>query len=148
MSEKGGMVLEEVNADSIVKKLLIVNDNPDDIWNAIETNIPGFFERILMKKYNLGPQFLQQLQEEFKEQVQQVEQEWKKKLYLTKDNFEQQLKIVNNALLEAEAQLKAVRLENVLQIEIVSEMIEQKLFNKKDEIGDMKYLEYLLKKEK
>jgi hypothetical protein len=55
MSEKGGMVLEEVNADSIVKKLLIVNDNPDDIWNAIETNIPGFFERILMKKYNLGP---------------------------------------------------------------------------------------------
>ena len=50
--------------------------------------------------------------------------EWKMKQNITKDLFQNQIKIKNQYVSDAEIKIRHFRLENMMQIEIVNDQIE------------------------
>jgi hypothetical protein len=45
---------KEINALSMIEKLFIVSQDPYEIWKAFEELRPAFFEKVLIRKYNIG----------------------------------------------------------------------------------------------
>lgn len=73
MASKGGLDLNKLNPKAMVAQMLIVTENPEEIWNAFEDNKPGFFNEYLKKKYKIGPEFHEWFENEFNEKIRKIE---------------------------------------------------------------------------
>jgi hypothetical protein len=53
----------------MVEKLLVVTQDPFEIWRAFEDFQPGFFITVIMKEYSIGDNFAAKVLDDFKGEV-------------------------------------------------------------------------------
>lgn len=63
---------KEMNASGMVEKLLIVTDDPKEIWKAFELVSPGFFTKVLQEEYSIGDGFVDKVIDDFNFEIKKV----------------------------------------------------------------------------
>jgi len=60
---------EEMTAESMIEKLFVVTSKPSEIWEAFETIQPGFFEDVLLDKFQIGENFAKKVNADYRYEV-------------------------------------------------------------------------------
>lgn len=53
----------------MVKKLLVVSDDAQDIWYHFNAQQPGFFIKVIMEEYGIDKHFARKVLDDFEEQA-------------------------------------------------------------------------------
>ena len=89
----------------MVEKLLIVNDDPFEIWKAFEDFQPGFFAPVLHKNYNIDKDFASHVLEDYKKEVEKYKSQIDQRIQEIKHAYMSQNNKKQSAIFKLEQQL-------------------------------------------
>lgn len=72
--------LDQISTLAAIKKVLIISQDPTEIWQAFDTIKPLFFEEVFIEKYELGSSFKRSLKSHLNDQIKSIRDQVEKKL--------------------------------------------------------------------
>ena len=58
---------KDLTCQNMVEKLLVVTEDPHEIWNSFEEFQPGFFAKVLMRQFNIEHDFSEVVMNDFRQ---------------------------------------------------------------------------------
>lgn len=71
----------------MVKKLLVVSDDPADIWYHFDMQQPGFFYKVVMNEYGVDQDFSRKVLEDFREEIKQLQVDFENQLSVDSEGY-------------------------------------------------------------
>ena len=131
--QKAVFDINDIDTASMVKKLLVVSDDAQDVWYHFNAQQPGFFLRVLMEEYGIDQSFSKKVMKDFHEQAKDMQERFDEQLREVSHGFQTQIAALTLRNQELIKEAAATRLKIGPAIDALRDKIHKQLLKSYDE---------------
>jgi hypothetical protein len=130
--QKAAFDISEIETSQMIKKLLVVSDDAQDIWYHFNAQQPGFFIKVIMDEYGVDKHFARKVLDDFEEQAARMKNEFELQMKTVGKGYQDQIQALTQRNHELAREVSSIKLQLGPALAALKDRVEAELLTRFD----------------